>query len=166
VFVSLKVIPQLLADDSGYILRLSVRMDGYTGEKDIPLTEAGEHTILLTKTEERDRSSPKRRKRASMKQEEQVAVLHGGHRNAGSGSVAGRASDASIRERFRIENKYTAGAGIRVTKADVNKIRGECERGQIPVFQMDFKEPNTLRNLDRWVMVPLEEWTKYIAEAD
>lgn len=139
-------------------------MEGYTGEKDIPLDEAGEHTILLTKPEQQDRSSAKRRKRASMKQEEKVAQIHGGHRNPGSGSVSGRPSDASIREKFRIENKFTAGKGIRVTRAELAKIRGECERGQIPLFQIDFKEPNTLRTQDQWIMVPLDEWKKRIAE--
>lgn len=130
------------------------------------MDKAGEHTILLTKPEEKDRSSAKRRKRASMKQEEQVAQMHGGHRNPGSGSVSGRASDASIREKFRIENKYTSGKGIRVTRTDITKIRSECERGQIPLFQIDFKEPNTLRNQDRWIMIPLDEWKKYLAAFD
>lgn len=166
MFVSVRVTPALMTDESGrWILHIAGRMDGHVGEVFIPLAEKQEeHVLLLTKPEEEDRSTLKQRRRASMRQEEKVAQLHGGHRNIGSGSVAGRKSDASIREKYRIENKFTAGKGIRVTRAELSKIRSECERGQMPVFQIDFKAPTTLKTQEQWVMVPLEEWEKRIAE--
>jgi len=159
MFVSVSVLPRLVTDEHGnWFLHLAGRMDGYTGEIYIPMSDGEEKTLLLSKPEAEDRATLKRRRRASMRQEERVAQIHGGHRNIGSGSVPGRKSDASIREKYRIENKFTAGKGIRVTRAELHKLRSECERGQIPVFQIDFKAPTTLVTQEQWVLVPLQEW--------
>lgn len=165
VSVTLSLTTQYGADGSPALV-ISGRTAGYAGALSIPWPNlGGDHVLLLEGREPVDRASPKRRRRASMKQEEEVARMHGGHRNIGSGSVPGRKSDASIREKYRIENKFTSSKGIRVTRADLNKLRSECERGQVPVFQVDFKEPTTLRTQDRWVLVPLSEWEKRIVEA-
>ena len=166
MFVSVNVTPVIMTDDAGHwFLHLTGRMQGYSGAVSIPLTDRQEeHILLLSKAEIGDRSTPKHRRRTSMRQEEKVAQIHGGHRNAGSGSVDGRKSDASIREKYRIENKFTSGKGIRVTRADLDKLRSECERGQMPVFQISFMEPTTLRTQEQWVLVPLSEWEKRIAK--
>ncbi len=168
MFVSVNITPKLLlSPQNQWIIHLTGRMDGYVGEIYIPYNPQQEnYTLMLMKPVEKDRATPKQRRRASMKQEESVARLHGGHRNLGSGSVPGRKSDASIREKYRIENKFTSGKGIRVTRADLQKIRSECERGQIPVYQIDFKAPTTLKTEEQWVMVPLDEWEKRIAATD
>ena len=97
-----------------------------------------------------------------MKQETQVAKLHGGYRNKGSGALSHAKSDASVRDKYRIENKYTTGKSIRIPLSDLHKLRGECEVGQMPIYQIDFKEPNTHITKEQWVLVPLEEWEKRI----
>jgi len=108
-------------------------------------------------------ANPKRRRRKATKQEEDAATIHGGKRHKGSGSLPFLKSDASTRHKYRIECKHTAGLGIRVTRADLDKLRAECTPGQVPVYMVQFNEPTTLLTQDEWVMVPKTEWEKRVA---
>lgn len=125
-----------------------------------------QHKVTFDGIPQAAKVSKVRQRRAAIKQEEQVAQLHGGHRNKGSGSVSHRKGDARIRHKYRIENKFTTKQEIRLKREDLMKIRSECTPGECPVFQIDFKAPGTLKTEDQWVLVPLKEWEKKLATSD
>jgi hypothetical protein len=111
-------------------------------------------------------ANKKRRRRKATRQEEDAAELHGGKRHKGSGVLPYLKSDASTRHAYRMECKSTAGVGIRVQRKDIEKLRSECEPGQVPVFLLQYNEPTTLRTQDEWVMVPKKEWEKRVGSTD
>ena len=125
-----------------------------------------QRVVFNTEPPKRCQANKKRRRRKATKQEEAAADLHGGRRHKGSGSLPYLKSDASTRGKYRMECKSTAGLGIRITRADLDKIRSECDPGQVPVYMMQFNEPTTLRTQDEWVMVPKKEWERRIATDD
>jgi hypothetical protein len=114
-------------------------------------------TLLRTKTQ--------RRKRISKKQEKRIEEL-GGNAQPGSGSRDGYKSDGRIRGRYRIENKYTTAESFRVELKDLMKIRSECVGLEVPVFEVQFRAPRTLRVLDEWVLMPRKEWEKHVHADD
>lgn len=109
--------------------------------------------------------SAKRQKRASVAQETEVMELLGGRRHAGSGSVAHLKGDGRVRDKYRVEMKYTRKASYRVDRQELNKIRGECDGLEVPLFVMDFVDPITGGSPDRWVMVPFEAFQKLEQDA-
>lgn len=106
----------------------------------------------------------KRVKRATMKQEEAVASDMGGHRQRGSGTVAWRKGDGLVKGKYRIENKMRFTKGITVTREELNKIRSECEQGEVPLFQFDYADRATCKVQDQWILVPYEHWKKVSGE--
>lgn len=136
------------------------------GTKEVVLEDGYPQTLTFDGVPQAAKVNKKRLRRAAIKQEEQVAQKHGGHRNKGSGSISYLKGDARIRHKYRIENKFTTKQEIKVTRGDLLKIRSECTPGECPVFQIDFKTPGTLKTEDQWVLVPLKEWEKKIATPD
>lgn len=104
------------------------------------------------------RPNRKRLRKASMQQEEKSAEALGGRRVSGSGARPGHKGDGRVPGRFRIENKFTTAASIRVKLSELRKIRAECEGLEVPVFDVQFKEKVTLRTIDNWVLVPRDHW--------
>lgn len=109
--------------------------------------------------------STKRRKKLSRKQEEKLAEDNGGIRHNGSGAVPGYAGDVRVVGKYRIEAKYTTSKGYRVTRAELAKVRSECSLGESPLFAIDFRDPETQRVEDSWMLVPMDVWKEHIKDA-
>lgn len=102
----------------------------------------------------------KRIKRASAAQELEIANgLEGGRRQPASGALLGHKGDVRVRDKFRIEAKFTTSKSYNVKRADLLKIRSECDGFERPVFVVDFKDQN-FRTEDRWVLIPYQDWEK------
>lgn len=104
--------------------------------------------------------SPKRQKRASIAQEDSIMEALGGRRQKGSGAVAGLKGDGRVRHKYRVEAKYTRAGSYRVERSELNKIRGECAGTEIPLFVIDFVDPQTGGSPDRWVMLEFERFNQ------
>lgn len=102
----------------------------------------------------------KKNKRASIKQETEIMEALGGRRQAGSGALAHLKGDGRVRDKFRVEAKYTRSGSYRVTRQELNKIRGECTPPEVPLFIIDFVDPETGGSPDRWVMVEFDRFRR------
>lgn len=163
MFVSLKVFVE--RTDTGLFLKVS-NDEGYQGYATLDLpSEPGDGsdvTVVLTApAAPKDRNKAKRRKQISRKQEESLAESHGGVRHKGSGNQPGYEGDVRVAGMYRMEAKFTANNSYRVTRAELNKIRSECSLGESPIFAIEFKEKDTLRTEDSWVLVPRSVWEKH-----
>ncbi len=110
-------------------------------------------------------TNKKRLRRAATKQENEIERM-GGRRQSGSGARPGYKGDGRVDGRYRLENKFTQAASLRVKLSDLTKLRGECEGLEVPVFAIQFKEKGTLRTLDDWVLIPRKEFERLANEAD
>lgn len=97
--------------------------------------------------------SSKKKRRRSIRQEEEIAERQGGRRVRGSGAVAGHKGDVRDPGTYRLEAKYTQAKSYRVAHEDLVKVRGECTGMEIPMFEIHFVHPHTLKTYDRWVML-------------
>lgn len=104
--------------------------------------------------------SAKKNKRASIAQEHEVMAELGGRRQAGSGAVGHLKGDGRVRDKYRVEIKYTRTKGYRVDRNELSKIRGECSGAEEPLFVIDFTDPETGGSADRWVLVPFHHFKK------
>src|SRR5262245_51216926 len=102
--------------------------------------------------------SPKKQRRASVKQETDIMEALGGYREAGSGALKHLKGDGRVRDKYRVEAKYTRKDGYRLTRQELNKIRGECSSTEMPLFVIDFVDPETGGSPDRWVVVEFERF--------
>ena len=114
--------------------------------------EFGNHTPLAP--------SKQRVRRSVTNQESSTAEALGGRRQAGSGSRDGHKGDGRVIGKYRIESKMTTMASTRVQLKDLQKIRAECRGLEVPVFEIEFREKQTLRVKDKWALVPWSEWEK------
>lgn len=105
--------------------------------------------------------SKKAQKRASMRQENEIAEALNGRRQAGSGAVAHLKGDVRVRHKYRVEAKYTRSGSYRVTRTELSKLRGECAGTELPVFVIDFVDPQTGGSADRWAMLQFEDLLKH-----
>jgi hypothetical protein len=163
-------------------LKLHIRSNGMSG---VAYTDwetfiaGGEATGFLEAPKGKGlRTSRKRLKEASMQQELESAQALGGHRQTGSGARPGNKGDGQVLDqsaidnleaapgRFRIENKFATGASTTLRLSELQKIRAECQGHETPVFDVQFKDRNTLRTLDNWVLIPRREWEKLASQAD
>jgi len=94
------------------------------------------------------------------RQERRIAESLGGHRQSGSGARPGYRGDGRVEGKFRIENKMTRSASIRIPLADLRKIRSECGSGEVPLYEIEFRDKNTLEVKEAWILVPWKEWEK------
>lgn len=161
MLVSLKITP-VLCDLTRLVMKLAVGTATGVYETTVAeyreVCEEGRTLVVRLQEPPPPMPSPKRVKRASMKQEERVASDLGGHRHKGSGALAGLKGDGRVKGKYRIENKMCFSKGIRVSREDLNKIRGECSLGEVPIFQIEFAERSTCKVDDQWVLVPYEHW--------
>jgi hypothetical protein len=111
------------------------------------------------------KTTGKRTKRASAKQESEIATSMGGRRQPGSGAIPGLKGDVRVKGKLRIEAKYTSNKSYSVTRADLLKIRSECYGSETPAFVIDFKDPGTLRTEERWVLIPFSDWENLVNAA-
>jgi hypothetical protein len=86
----------------------------------------------------------------------------GGRTSKASGAMAGDKSDGRLIDRIRLEAKLTYANSFRITRAVLNKIRGECVGLEEPVVQLDFADKITNRVVDSWAIIPLHVWEKYV----
>lgn len=168
MLVSLKILP-LVVSEGSVQLRVSVgecvgtltcSLEDLSRAMDTgrPITvQMTEPTLPMPKA--------KRVKRATMKQEEEVASGLGGHRQRGSGAVPWRKGDGLVKGKYRIENKMRFNKSYRVEREELDKIRSECAVGETPLFQVDFANRATCKVEDRWILVPYEHWKEVAGEA-
>lgn len=118
--------------------------------------------------------SAKATRRRADKQSRQLAEDTGGRPHKASGSLPFLKSDASnsgpIRaisnieaarsRQYRAENKFTRAKSFSLTRADLMKIRGECNYDETPAFDISFLDVNGKTD-ERWVCIPYEEWVKH-----
>jgi hypothetical protein len=101
--------------------------------------------------------SKKLRKRAR-KTELDIAEDIGGKAQKASGALPWAKGDVRKRGEHRIEAKTSRTKSYRVTRKELNKIRGECGFGEKPAFIISFVNPTTLREEDKWVLQPYGDW--------
>lgn len=104
--------------------------------------------------------SAKKNKRRSIAQEIDVMEELGGRRHAGSGAKDGLKGDGRVRGEYRVEIKNTRTSSYRVTREELDKIRGECTGLEQPLFVIGFMDPETGGSEDRWILVPFELFKK------
>lgn len=104
----------------------------------------------------------KANRRRSQRQENGLAEDTGGSAQRGSGCLPWAKSDVIkiYLGKYRAECKFRRGKSIPFTRELINKLRGECAFGEIPMFDLAFVSP-TGRMDERWVAIPYEVWLKY-----
>lgn len=124
-----------------------------------PFTASQSAEILLTTPEVKGAQPPskKMRKRAK-RSEEEIADSVGGRRQKNSGALPWAKGDVRKKGELRIEAKTTKSKQYIVTRRELDKIRGECGLGEKPAFVIVFVNPGTLREEDKWVLIPYEDW--------
>ena len=108
----------------------------------------------------------KRLRRASIRQERKLAEVVGGRTQPGSGAFPGHKGDVRLRNKFRIEAKFTTKKSYTLKLEDLLKIVGECTGSERPVFVVEFKDENGLYSGSSWVVIPQRDWEKLIAQAN
>lgn len=116
------------------------------------VNEYGNHTPLTPSTQ--------RLRRSATRQELATGEALGGSRQTGSGSRIGNKGDARVIGRYRIESKFRTAESVTVKLADLRKIRAECQGTEVPIFEIEFREKQTLRAKEKWALVPWSEWEK------
>lgn len=104
--------------------------------------------------------SAKHTRRASIRQEESIASDLGGKRQPGSGALPGIKGDVKVDGIYRIEAKYTRSKTYRLDRTELGKIRGECVGLEVPLFVIDFVDPQTGGSPDRWVALPFHHFQR------
>jgi len=105
--------------------------------------------------------SAKATRRRSQRQERELAEDTGGSTQRGSGCLPWAKSDVTkVFGKFRAECKFTRAKSFSITKAIIDKIRGECDFNEIPMIDVTFVTPEG-RTDERWVCLPYEVWKKY-----
>jgi hypothetical protein len=127
----------------------------------VPTDTAGQPVL-----KKRQDASPARVRRSVTNQERRTAEGLGGYRQTGSGARRGYKGDGRVEGRYRIENKMTRASSTVVRLSDLQKIRGECSTGEVPIFEVEFRERGTLRPLDKWALVPWDAWERLANAAD
>lgn len=97
-------------------------------------------------------------RRAAKRSENKLAAEIGGKRQPNSGATPGAKGDVRKRGELRMECKTTTTKGYRVTRAELDKIRAEAGRNEVPGLVIQFIHPGTHREEDRWVLIPHEHW--------
>lgn len=99
-----------------------------------------------------------RLKKRSRREELKIAADIGGRAQPNSGALPGAKGDVRKRGEHRIESKITGSRQYILTRKLLDKIRGECAMGEKPAFIITFIHKQTLREEDRWVCIPYEDW--------
>jgi hypothetical protein len=104
----------------------------------------------------------KKIKKHSRQQEKEVMDDIGGFTQPGSGCVPGYKSDGRLQGIVRMEAKFTYGNIFSLRKADLDKVRGECEGREIPSLVVDFKDSASGKTRDSWVLITRTQWENFI----
>jgi len=124
-----------------------------------PLQDGEPVDIVLEMTETPKGGPPTKRMRKHVRESErQIGKDIGGRAQPASGALPGMKGDARARGRVRVESKTTKTLSYSVDRRELNKIRSECTGLEKPVFVVEFVNPTTLREEDKWVLVPYEDW--------
>jgi hypothetical protein len=100
----------------------------------------------------------KRQKKASRDQEIDIAEELGAKVQVNSGATVGSKGDVRKKGVVRVEAKFTSFSSYSLKLEELHKISGECEGKEKPVMVVDFQEPRTHRTLDRYAIVPFEDF--------
>lgn len=103
------------------------------------------------------RPSNKAIKRRSRRQELQLAEATGAKAQRGSGSVLWAKGDVRYKGKFRAECKQTRRRSFTVTRATLDKIRSECDFGEVPILDVEFIGPGGKTD-ERYVVLPYNVW--------
>lgn len=101
-------------------------------------------------------------KKASRKQEKRVMDGIGGRVQPASGARPHNKSDGRLRDRIRMEAKFTYSNSYRVNLTDLNKLRSECQGHERPAFVVAFVDKPTGRTNDEWVLMTRSDWEKLV----
>lgn len=120
------------------------------------------YDVLLSTPEIKPGRTPpdKRIKKRARREEELIAEEVGGKRQKGSGALPWAKGDVRKKGHLRIEVKTCKVKQYTVTRNELNKIRGECGLNEKPAFVITFIHPQTLRQEDKWVLIPYEDWNE------
>lgn len=103
------------------------------------------------------RKTLKKQKKVSREQEIDIAEELNARVQVNSGAVSGSKGDVRKKGVARVEAKFTAAASFPLKLEELEKIAGECEGKEKPVFVIDFREPLTNRLKDRYAVVPFDD---------
>ena len=101
--------------------------------------------------------SKRLRKRAALT-EKRVAEEIGGRTQKNSGALPWAKGDVRKKGEHRLEVKTCTLKGYRVSRSNLDKIRGECATGEKPGFIVEFINRLTHKLEDRWILIPFEDW--------
>jgi len=96
----------------------------------------------------------KKNRRRAIECEEKIANDLGGVRQKGSGCLSWLKGDVRVKGRFRIESKFTRNKSFTVKLEDLDKVWAECGPNEIPMFDITWVDPATLKTIEEWVLVP------------
>lgn len=106
----------------------------------------------------RKKPNPKKQRRRSMKQEEEIASRSvDGFRVHGSGALPGSKGDVRVPGKFRYEAKYTRAKSYTVEARELRKIRAEATGDEVPVFEVHFLDTNGKAE-ERWVLLDVRHF--------
>ena len=129
-----------------------------TGPLEVP---HGDHTLVHREIAPKTRrQTPKQKRRAAIRQEDDLARQLGGRRQPGSGALPGIKGDVKVAGKYRVEAKYTRNKTYRLDRTELGKIRGECAGLEVPLFVVDFVDPDTGGSPDRWVTLPFSDFQR------
>lgn len=138
---------------------VEVSLDGVTDEVG-PIEYGVEMTAVLDPPTYPLTLPAKTLRRRSQKAEVALAKDNGGRVQKGSGALTGLKGDVRVRGKFRIEHKFTQHKSYTLTKSDLDKILGECEGREDPVFVVEFVEPKTLRTTEKFYVIRDSLWSR------
>jgi len=149
-----KIIPKVKSD--GY--HLNIFADDAHDEVG-PIVEDEVLSAILELEDVPKGGPPSRRMQRHVRDsEKQIGKDIGGRAQPASGALPGMKGDARARGRHRVESKTTKSLSFSVDRRDLNKIRSECTGQEKPAFVVEFVNPQTLREEDKWVLIPYEDW--------
>lgn len=126
------------------------------------------HTVVIVAERLPDtpkKQTPKANKRASIRQEDELAAVLGGKRQYGSGNSDWAKGDVRKRGEARGEAKTTRAQSRSISRNELEKIRAECSPGETPFMSIQFCNRNWQVE-DEWIVLPIEEWSRLRALQD
>jgi hypothetical protein len=114
-------------------------------------TDATLNEVPATDKHQRKKTA-RRQKRLSMGQELDIAESLNARVQKGSGALPWAKGDVLKSGVFRVEAKYTEAKSYSVKLEDLEKIQGECQGAEFPVFVIDFKQQGKTR--ERVALIP------------
>jgi hypothetical protein len=157
-----------LDDQGDGTTKVIVRVDGAQASGDIENGDlwSQQHVLFFEELGKGRQPSVKVRRAAINKQERRRAAELGGHRQSGSGAVRGLKGDGRVFGKYRIENKSTTNLRFNLELADLRKIRSECHGLEVPVFEVEFQKKNTFEPIEKWALVPWDEWVRRARDSE